>query len=59
MIHDGVFNLLPLRGEKMDRPSMQGVIDVFDPVDLKLYADTDSMLALKIDNPPEIIPQLP
>ncbi len=59
LIHDGVFNLLPLRGGKIGCPSLYDFIGVFEQVGLKLCADADSMLVRKMENSPEITQQLP
>lgn len=48
LIHDGVYNLLPLRAEKIGRPGIAEYIRVAEKVGLHLLADADSVLRRQI-----------
>ncbi len=50
LVHDGVYNLLPLRAEKIGRPGIADYIQVAEQVGLHLILDADSVAkrALKV-----------
>lgn len=59
LIQDGVYHLLPLRGDKIGRPSLYDFITVFEEIGITLCVDADDMLARKIDRMPPPTRQLP
>ncbi len=59
LIHDGVYNLLPLRAEKIGRPGISEYIRVAEKVGLHLLADADSVLERGITLATEGAKQVP
>lgn len=50
---DGVWNLLPLQAEKIDRPSIRPYLDYFPKVGISLFADADALAERGIASSPE------
>lgn len=50
---DGVWNLLPLKSEKIGRPSIQTFLEYFPKVHCQLYAEAEALKERKIDLVPE------
>jgi len=59
LIHDGVYNLLPLHAEKIGCPSIREYIDHFEKVGLLCFSDADSLLEREISPVPSYTKQLP
>lgn len=47
LVHNGVWNLLPLQAEKIGRPSIQTYLEYFPKVQVDLYAEAESVAARK------------
>jgi sulfur relay (sulfurtransferase) DsrF/TusC family protein len=52
LVGDGVWNLLPLRSEKINRPSIQTYLEYFPKVKIQLFADAESLAERELP-PPE------
>lgn len=59
LVGDGAYQLLPLQGHKIGKPSLYDFISVFKEIGITLCVDADDMLARKIDRMPAITRQLP
>ncbi len=59
LIHDGVYNLLPLHAEKIGRPGISEYIQVAEKVGLQLLADANSVLEREITFSEETALQIP
>lgn len=60
LVGDGVWNLLPLEAEKIERPSIQTYLEYFPKVRAQLYVEAEALTERKIAVVPEgtqIIPR--
>jgi sulfur relay (sulfurtransferase) DsrF/TusC family protein len=51
LVGDGVWNLLPLQAEKINRPSIQTYLEYFPKVNIQLFADADSLAEREVPAP--------
>lgn len=53
LMGDGVWNLLPLRAERIQRPSIQTYLEYFPKVRLQLLAEAEALAEREIHEVPE------
>lgn len=59
LMGDGVFNLLPLKAERVEQPSIQTYLEYFPKVGVQLYAEAEALADREISSLPpgaEVLP---
>ena len=53
LMGDGVFNLLPLKAERVEQPSIQTYLEYFPKVHVRLYAEAGALADRAVQSLPE------